>query len=136
MDPKVMKALTIADEEYRQARDAERAEKEQRRVLDALSYGRTRRLFDLWDCNGDGTIDFEELFAGLHRYQTAANSSAGADEVEEIAQALMTQDVDGDQALDKEEFAAAMVNYADAMNTDLHELIDFMCVATALGDVA
>lgn len=104
--------------------------------MDALSYGRTRRLFDLWDCNGDGTIDFEELFAGLQRYQTAADSSAGADEVEEIVQALMAQDVDGDQALDKEEFAAAMVNYADAMNTDLHQLIDFMCVATALGDVA
>ena len=45
------------------------------------------------------------------------------------------QDVDGDQALDREEFAAAMVNYADAMNTDLHQLIDFMCVVTALGDV-
>ena len=117
MDPKVMKALTIADEEYRQARDAERAEKEQRRVMDALSYGRTHRLFDIWDCNGDGTIDFEELFAGLQRYQTAANSSAGADEIEEIVQALMPQDVDGDQALDKDEFAAAMVN-ADAMNTD------------------
>lgn len=51
MDPAVLKALTIADEEYRQARDAERAEKEQRKVMDALSYGRTIRLFDLWDAD-------------------------------------------------------------------------------------
>lgn len=56
--------------------------------------------------------------------------------MEEITNALMAQDTDGDQALDREEFAAAMVNYADAMNTDLHQLIDFMCVVTALGDVA
>lgn len=136
MDPAVMKALTIADEEYRQARDAERAEKEQAKVMDALSYGRTRRLFDLWDSDGSGTIDFDELFVGLQRYQSAANTSTGEEEVEEIVAALMAQDVDGDQALDKEEFAAAMVNYADAMNTDLHQLIDFMCVATALGDFA
>jgi Ca2+-binding EF-hand superfamily protein len=59
MDPHVLKALTIADEEYAQARDAERAEKEQRKVHDALSYGRTLRLFDLWDVDGSGTIDFE-----------------------------------------------------------------------------
>ena len=136
LDPKVLKALTIADEEYRQARDAERAEKEQRKVMDALSYGRTRRLFHLWDADGSGTIDFDELFAGLRRYQAAANSSADESEVEQIVEALMAQDVDGDQALDCEEFAAAMVNYADAMNTDLHQLIDFMCVVTALGDVA
>lgn len=136
MDPGVLKALTIADHEYALARDAERAEKEQKKVLDALSYGRTLRLFDLWDANGDGTIDFEELFAGLRRYQAAANTSANENETEEIVKALMAQDVDGDQALDREEFAAAMVNYADAMNTDLHQLIDFMCVVTALGDVA
>jgi Ca2+-binding EF-hand superfamily protein len=135
LDPEVLRALTIADEEYTQARDAEKAEKEQRKVLDALSYGRTLRLFDLWDANGDGTIDFDELFVGLRRYQAAANSDADEREVEEICKALMEQDVDGDQSLDREEFAAAMVNYADAMNTDLHQLIDFMCVVTALGDM-
>lgn len=136
MDEQIMKALTIADAEYQQSRDAERAEKEQLKVIDALSYRRTLRLFDLWDSDKSGTIDFDELFVGLRRYQAAANTEAGVDETEEIVQALMAQDVDGDQALDKEEFAAAMVNYADAMNTDLHQLIDFMCVATALGDAA
>jgi len=83
-----------------------------------------------------GTLDFEELFEGLRKYQAAAHSDADEAEVEEITNALMAQDTDGDQALDREEFAAAMVNYADAMNTDLHQLIDFMCVVTALGDVA
>jgi Ca2+-binding EF-hand superfamily protein len=78
----------------------------------------------------------QELFTGLRRYQRAANASADEDEVEEIVKALMSQDMDGDQALDREEFAAAMVNYADAMHTDLHQLIDFMCVVTALGDVS
>jgi hypothetical protein len=78
----------------------------------------------------------QELFAGLRRYQRAANASADEAEVEEIVRALMSQDADGDQALDREEFAAAMVNYADAMNTGLHQLIDFMCVVTALGDAS
>lgn len=135
LDPEVLRELTIADEEYARARDAERAEKAHAKVLDALSYGRTLRLFDLWDINKDGTLDFDELFAGLKRYQKAANSSTDESDVEKITQALMAQDSDGDQQLDKEEFAAAMVNYADAMGAELHQLIDFMCVVTALGDM-
>ena len=81
-------------------------------------------------------VALQELFDGLRRYQAAANPSADEDEIEQIVQALMAQDADGDQALDRQEFAAAMVNYADAMHTDLHQLIDFMCVVTALGDVS
>lgn len=135
LDPEIIRELTIADEEYARARDAERAEKEQAKVLDALSYGRTLRLFDLWDTDRSGTLSFEELYAGLKRYQAAANNSTDEEDIEAITEALMAQDSDGNMELDREEFAAAIVNYADAMNTDLHQLIDFMCVVTALGDV-
>lgn len=134
LDAEVLRELTIADEAYAQARDREREEKEHKKVMDALSYRRTTRLFDLWDANGDGTIDFEELVTGLRRYQQACNGEQTAEDVEKAAMALMSEDANGDQSLDREEFAYAMVNYADAMNTDLHELIDFMCVVAALGD--
>lgn len=134
LDEEVLRELTIADEAYTQARDREREEKEHKKVMDALSYRRTTRLFDLWDANGDGTIDFEELVTGLRRYQSACNGGQSAEDVEKAAMALMSEDANGDQSLDREEFAYAMVNYSDAMNTDLHELIDFMCVVAALGD--
>lgn len=104
LDEATLKALTIADEEYAKSRDRERAEKEHRKVMDALSYGRTLRLFDLWDANGDGTIDFNELFAGLKRYQDAAAKESGAViDAEKVAQELMALDQDGDQSLDREE---------------------------------
>jgi Ca2+-binding EF-hand superfamily protein len=135
LDPEIIRELTIADEEYARARDAERAQKEQAKVLDALSYGRTLRLFDLWDTDRSGTLSFEELYDGLKRYQAAANNSTDEEDIEAITEALMAQDSDGNMELDREEFAAAIVNYADAMSTDLHQLIDFMCVVTALGDV-
>ena len=127
--------LTIADEEYNRAREQDKAEKIHRKTMDALSYGRTLRLFQLWDANGDGTIDFEELFAGLKRYQAAAAKENNQwIDAENVAVQLMALDQDGDQCLDREEFATAMVMYADAMKTDLHQLIDFLCVVTALGE--
>jgi Ca2+-binding EF-hand superfamily protein len=134
LDEEVMRELCVADEAYAQARDREREEKEHKKVMSALSYKRTTRLFDLWDANGDGTIDFEELVTGLRRYQAATNGAQSMEDVEKAAMALMAEDANGDQSLDREEFAYAMVNYAEAMNTDLHELIDFMCVVAALGD--
>jgi EF-hand domain pair len=116
--------------------DEQQAEKAQAKIMDALSYGRTLRLFDLWDANGDGYINFEELFAGLQRYQAAAaRENNVVIDAEEVAMQLMELDTDGDHSLDREEFATAMVAYAEAMQTDLHQLIDFMCVVTALEKV-
>lgn len=109
LDEEVLKELTIADEAYTQARDREREEKEHRKVMDALAYSRTRRLFDLWDLDGDGTIDFEELVTGLRRYQQAT-TGGDVEEVEKAAMALMSEDADGDNSLDREEFAYAMVS--------------------------
>lgn len=135
-DRETMRALTLAERDYKKARERANAEKAQAKIMDALSYGRTLRLFDLWDANGDGYINFEELFAGLQRYQAAAAKENGVIiDAEQVAMQLMALDTDGDHSLDREEFATAMVTYADAMRTDLHQLIDFMCVVTALDKV-
>jgi len=123
----------MAERDYKKSRDRENASRAQAKIMDALSYHRTTKLFDLWDANGDGYINFEELFAGLQRYSiAAAKQSNVAVDAEQVARKLMALDADGDRRLDKEEFATAMVTYADAMKTELHQLIDFMCVVTAL----
>jgi Ca2+-binding EF-hand superfamily protein len=135
LDPEVLRALTLADEEYKKARDQERIVNAHRKEIlnmDPLSYNRAVRLFDLWDANGDGSIDFDELYEGLCKYHNAAGDGKNAAEVEQAARKLMDSDVDGDQLLDRDEFACAMVQYAHSNGTDVHELIDFMCVCTAL----
>lgn len=128
-----MRALTMAERDYKKARARESSSKAHERIMDALSYHRTTKLFDLWDSDNSGTIDFDELFAGLQRYQVAAAKQSNVHiDAEQVAMKLMALDTDGDHMLDKEEFATAMVTYADAMKTELHQLIDFMCVVTAL----
>ena len=44
--------------------------------VDALTYARTKKLFDLFDVDGDGSIDFAELLKGLRRYQQASSQTA------------------------------------------------------------
>jgi Ca2+-binding EF-hand superfamily protein len=122
--------------------------KEANKTLDALSYSRTSKLFDLWDLDKSGTIDFQELLAGLRKYQRAitskvyANSETTANkanllaDVERDALNLMGHDQDSNQELDKGEFAVAMANYAEAIHIDLHELIDFMCVVSSQSETS
>jgi Ca2+-binding EF-hand superfamily protein len=129
----VMQEIMVAESAYEEARDKENEMTERKMTLDALSYSRTQKLFDLWDSNGDGDIDFQELMSGLRRYQKAAQVAV---DVERDAVKIMGYDKDSNQTLDKEEFAYAMANYAEAVETDLHEMIDFMCVVASQSDSA
>lgn len=124
------------------ARDKVKAEAEAKKTLDALSYSRTAVLFELWDLDNSGTIDFQELLTGLRKYQRAAltnsfsnnssvNKANSLADVERDALKIMGHDKDSNQELDKEEFAHAIANYAEFIGTDLHELIDFMCVVSS-----
>lgn len=123
--------LMIEDEHYKAVRSLHKKFGEKVSPnLDALAYGRLQKLFDLWDENGDGDISFEELTQGLQLFQKAV----GTDDAEGHAEALLGFDTDGDQALGRNEFAMAMAHYAKIFGVNLHELIDFMCVTTALGD--
>jgi len=59
LDEEVILRLTLADEEYTQAREQERKLNQHREEvlsMDPLSYNRAVRLFDMWDVNGDGTM--------------------------------------------------------------------------------
>jgi len=117
---------------------------DEKKTIDALSYNRTSKLFDQWDSDGDGTIDFQELMAGLRKHQRAVSSSAFANNNNSIAQSakmsgdvetdallIMGYDDDSNQKLDKEEFALAISRYAEHIGVDLNELIDFMCTVAS-----
>lgn len=132
IDRRALNILTIADEAYAEARHKEKTLKRSVKSIDPFSYQRVLKLFDLWDADNSGTLDFDELFDGLRRYQAASNNGHSVESVEDGVKKLMEGDVDGDQQLDREEFAVSIMKYATAVGTDLHELIDFICVITGL----
>eukprot|EP00339_Tiarina_fusa_P026294 CAMPEP_0117026656 /NCGR_PEP_ID=MMETSP0472-20121206/19576_1 /TAXON_ID=693140 ORGANISM="Tiarina fusus, Strain LIS" /NCGR_SAMPLE_ID=MMETSP0472 /ASSEMBLY_ACC=CAM_ASM_000603 /LENGTH=579 /DNA_ID=CAMNT_0004733723 /DNA_START=123 /DNA_END=1862 /DNA_ORIENTATION=+ len=132
----VMAEILVEEKAYAAALEKRQQESAEKKTLDALSYSRTQKLFTMWDANGDGDIDFQELLSGLRKYQKSVAGGTGANiqEVERDALMIMGHDKDSNQTLDKEEFAWAMANYAEAIKTDLHELIDFMCVVSSKED--
>eukprot|EP00978_Attheya_sp_CCMP212_P034589 scaffold145576_cov40-Attheya_sp.AAC.1 len=124
--------LIVADEIYNAASDIARAVEEELEVDDALCYAKMHKLFDLWDENGDGSINYEELLIGLRKFQ-------GAEDMDEsmtsAAVMMLATDRDENQKLDHEEFARALVKYAKALGVqDFHVFIDFLVVVTVLQD--
>lgn len=131
-----LQALVMADDVYEQCKDIIEEAKERGDVLSALQYDKTRRLFGLWDTNQDGVIDFQELLLGLRKFEEAvAPRSDSMDESTDRAAAVMIGfDEDANNKLDQSEFARVLVNFAKTLDVDLHEMIDFMCVTSALRD--
>ena len=101
-------------------------------AIDSLSYGRLKKLFDLWDVDCDGDITFAELMVGLQTFQNAADIAGDA--IKEAREVLRSFDENGDERLDPREFAQAMVHYAKKIGIAVHDLIDFMCVTHVVGD--
>lgn len=136
--------IRVTQQDLNATRDKMQKKENDKKNLDALSYSRTSKLFEQWDTDNSGTIDFQELLVGLRKYQRAVmknsfsasksnvttNASMMAD-VEKNALMVMGHDNDSNQELDKEEFAIAMADYAELINVDLHELIDFMCAVAS-----
>ena len=131
-DPNTLRELLVNEEMYKEvAKDAAKRSGKNEEAIDALSYGRLQKLFDLWDVDGDGDITLTELHGGLKKFQEASGIKADA---KKEAMALLGFDEDGDLQLGRLEFAKAMIYYAKAYKVALHDLVDFMCVATLLGE--
>jgi EF hand len=124
--------LMVADVIYETAREDKATKKhgDVDLIINNLSYGRLKKLFDLWDVNHDGDITFAELTIGLQSFQDAANIDG---DPEWEARTLLRFDSNGDNRLDPREFAEAMMNYSKSFGVELHTLIDFMCVTYAMG---
>jgi Ca2+-binding EF-hand superfamily protein len=121
--------LIIADEIYNFATDLAEAEKEAVAVMDVLSYGKMHKLFDLWDKNGDGYLQYDEILSGMRKYQEAMDID---ESVQRAALFMLAFDENNDQKLSKEEFALALSKYANELDVDIHEFIDFLAVVNVL----
>jgi len=97
-------------------------------AIDCLTYGRLKKLFKLWDIDGDGDISVDELAAGLGAFQKASGIDVDADA---MASALISFDEDGDNQLDPREFAHAMVQYANQFGIETSALIDAMVLLSS-----
>eukprot|EP00550_Attheya_septentrionalis_P011410 CAMPEP_0198306124 /NCGR_PEP_ID=MMETSP1449-20131203/58240_1 /TAXON_ID=420275 /ORGANISM="Attheya septentrionalis, Strain CCMP2084" /LENGTH=628 /DNA_ID=CAMNT_0044008671 /DNA_START=641 /DNA_END=2527 /DNA_ORIENTATION=+ len=124
--------LIVADEIYNAALGYAQAIEEEIEVDDALCYAKMHKLFDLWDENGDGSINYEELLVGLRKFQGAEDMD---ESITSAAVMMLATDREGNQTLDREEFARALVKYAKALGVeDFHVFIDFLVVVTVLQD--
>jgi Ca2+-binding EF-hand superfamily protein len=127
-----LRDLLVDKESKKIAKEMDREAKKDEGKINALQYARLQKLFDMWDIDGDGDITPGELQMGLKKFQDAAGMNVDA---KKEAMALSSGfDSDGDRRLDRREFARAMVHYAKVYKVDLHDLIDFMGVATSLGE--
>lgn len=134
----------------------------QQQQLDSISYSRLQKLFVLWDMNGDGAIDQNELEQGFARFEqssaglaTTSGKQAPYGTMAEIKQKVFGTIFAAQQqqqsssssslsssnsnsmaatgpVLDAPSFAQAIAQYAILSQVDLHELIDFMCVTAVL----
>jgi Ca2+-binding EF-hand superfamily protein len=91
--------------------------------------GRLDRLFDMWDRDGDGKLDFEELALGLRKFEESTTLETTVDETASI---MSTFDISHDGGLNREEFAVFVIKFATLLRSDLNDMIDFMIVTTAL----
>jgi Ca2+-binding EF-hand superfamily protein len=121
--------LIVADECYELVKDVSDLMTEEVMVMDALEYAKTQKVFDMWDQDKNGFIDFQELLQGMRKFQGAMEMD---ESVERAAFLMLGFDENSDQKLDKPEFARAIVSFAKAMEVDLHDLIDFMCLVSAM----
>jgi hypothetical protein len=67
----------------------------------------------------------------MRQYQTTL---AIDESIQRAAQALLAFDDDGNQKLDRKEFARALTKFAKAAEVDIHEFIDFLVVTSALSE--
>jgi Ca2+-binding EF-hand superfamily protein len=126
-----VRQLVISDEIYEAFKEYSLGLEHRDVSMNALCYGRLQKLFDLWDVNSDGSISHTELASGLETFQSAAGILDDGERRESILQTLGNH---GDRTLGRKEFADAIVQCSSIYQVSLHELIDFMCVMTVLGE--
>jgi hypothetical protein len=124
-----LSSLFLGDEVFKISSDESKSEQPEVNMTDWLEYGRMSRLFDLWDLDHSGTLEFSEFTLGLRKFQEAKDIDSTVDET---VAALLSFDRDNDQQLDRQEFAQFLVQFAASGNVPLSELIDFMVVSSSL----
>jgi hypothetical protein len=122
-------ALFLGDTMLKISLGENKSEQAEGNISDYMEYGRMCRLFDLWDLDHSGTLEFSEFALGMRKFQEAKDMDSTVDDT---VAAMMSFDSDGDQQLDKEEFARFLVQFAASSNVPVSDLIDFMVVSSSL----
>jgi hypothetical protein len=134
ISPDNLAALTVADVIYETTRDDKMLQKhgdvDVNIIISNLSYGRLKKLFDLWDVNRDNAISLSELTMGLKAFHDATKLDGDAEQ--EARFLIKNFDSNDDNRLDQTEFSEAFVYYAKSFGIELHILIDFMCVTNTI----
>jgi Ca2+-binding EF-hand superfamily protein len=99
--------------------------------MDALSYGKMHKLFDLWDKDGDGYLQYDEILSGMRKYQKAMDIG---ESVQRTSLVMLAFDENSDQKLSREKFALALTKFANDLHVDIQELIDFLVVVSVRAD--
>mmetsp|Transcript_12828 Transcript_12828/g.19504 ORF Transcript_12828/g.19504 Transcript_12828/m.19504 type:complete len:474 (-) Transcript_12828:239-1660(-) len=126
-----MSKFFMGDEMYMAAVEMGYDEEDEAKASDVLEYGRMKRLFDLWDLDHSGTIDFSEMMLGMRKFHEAKGLEMT---LEETIATIKQFDTNHDLSLDRKEFAILLVKFSKTVKAELHELIDFMVVQSALKD--
>jgi len=98
--------------------------------ITAQQYEKVKMLFDLWDLNHSGQINFEEFFLGLRKFHDTKDYATTFAETTAAMSRFDINEANG--KLDLIEFSMALSEFASYSNVDLEELIDFMVVKSAL----
>ena len=124
-----MASLMVADTVF--ADFNKQAQQQQQQPMDSVSYTRLQKLFDLWDTNGDGDIDQNELEVGFAKFEKSSGAkNANATQIKkQVFGSLFTKH---EKVLDRHKFAIAISEYAALSQVYLHQLIDFMCVTAVV----
>ncbi|KAL7571358.1 hypothetical protein ACA910_007671 [Epithemia clementina (nom. ined.)] len=125
-----MASLLVADTVFTDFQ-TQQQQQQQNNVVDSISYSRLQKLFDLWDTNGDGSIDQNELEEGFAKFEqsSGAGINAHAEIKKQVFGAIFNKQ---QKVLERHLFAQAIAQYAALSQVDLHQLIDFMCVTAVL----
>lgn len=124
-------ALFLGEDIINLSLDDNKHGKTESEIEDALEYGRMSRLFDLWDLDHSGTLEYSEFALGMRKFQEAKDIDTT---VEETMAAMVAYDANNDQKLDRKEFAGFLIHFAEASDVSVSELIDFMVVTSSLRD--
>eukprot|EP00545_Synedropsis_sp_CCMP1620_P007632 CAMPEP_0119017918 /NCGR_PEP_ID=MMETSP1176-20130426/18033_1 /TAXON_ID=265551 /ORGANISM="Synedropsis recta cf, Strain CCMP1620" /LENGTH=423 /DNA_ID=CAMNT_0006971775 /DNA_START=99 /DNA_END=1370 /DNA_ORIENTATION=- len=98
---------------------------------DTLQYGKMDRLYDLLDLDHDGLLDTSELALLLRKFQESKDVDIT---FAESTHAMFAADTNGDNRLDKKEFAVLILKFAAASGSNAHRLVDLLLMQTVMKD--
>eukprot|EP00884_Botryococcus_braunii_P015884 jgi/Botrbrau1/297/Bobra.0022s0263.1 len=87
-----------------------------------------RQLFNAWDLDGDGFVDFSEMAVGLHKIQPEAMLGGAADAA---IGSILRFDTDNNQRLDQEEFDKFAESLAEKMGSNFLGVAELLLLAAS-----